>query len=147
MCTRKRKQEDEELVALPSDVSEDEEEYESSGNEKPVVGGSSDEDEDEEAEEDAEDEVEEVEAPVKQPAKQPPNKKRKTAPVSADKVPADEDEVEDDEKNGVDVPDNDGVVIEDVEDSAEEDAIAESAPATKVKEAKRAAAPAENDLE
>lgn len=93
-------------------------------------------------------ETDNIESPeVEAPAKQPPNKKRKTAPVSADKVPADEDEVEDDEKNGVDVPDDDGIVIEDVEDSAEEDAIAESAPATKVKEAKRAAAPAENDLE
>ena len=77
----------------------------------------------------------------------PPVKKRKTGPVSADEVPVDEDEVEDDEENGVNVPDDDGV--EDEEDSAAGDEVEADAgePASKAKAVKGGTVTAEDEPE
>jgi hypothetical protein len=76
---------------------------------------------------------------ISRAAPQPAKKKRKTGPVSAKEIPADEDEVE------VEEPQEDGV--EDEDDSADEDDAVATGPASKAKQVKGKVVPADDDLE
>ncbi|KAJ5834992.1 hypothetical protein N7447_001018 [Penicillium robsamsonii] len=125
MTTRKRKQAEEELLALPSDESEEEEEYEDSEpdveegsdeGEQEEVEGESESDEDEEGEEEQPEPKQEAKKEAKKEDKKedkkeakkeakeeeegaPAAKKRKTVPaptvVDEDQEPAEAEEVED----------------------------------------------------